>query len=369
MQRGRTGVVVAALGLLLAVTGIAAPAQAASDKHLRVKTVATSAHYLVYRQKLATGYSISFPANSTLYFLGEDLKRHPLKGFDPRGDIRIADDTVVAQLSSEGSDPADPTGGTQLHWRNLRTGDEGNSTVAATDTYANPALHGWIVKRNTGATAANGQPIYRLLTISTAGVVRDYGIPYPNGASFRVVAGPKGLLTSPAVYSGEGDDDSPIGDGRVRYSLYANYGSWTTVYNAHADVDFSCGRPSTTHAGCGFEEAVDGRHDGYALLSLKSGKLTWLVDHPKHCLFSARDAFKNTLVGEATSTSPKQHCVRGRLTALAADGRIENSKHRWGAHSPSTVGLGRILVSNNDQRGIYGLTSVNAKPKLLVQAR
>ena len=78
MQRGRASVVVAALGLLLAVTGIAAPAQAASDKHLRVKTVATSPHYLVYRQKLATGYSISFPANSTLYFLGT-----PAEGLRP----------------------------------------------------------------------------------------------------------------------------------------------------------------------------------------------------------------------------------------------------------------------------------------------
>lgn len=77
MQRGRASVVTA-LGLLLAVTGIAAPAQAASDKHLRVKTVATSSHYLVYRQKLATGYSISFPANSTLYFLGT-----PAEGLRP----------------------------------------------------------------------------------------------------------------------------------------------------------------------------------------------------------------------------------------------------------------------------------------------
>lgn len=223
------------------------------------------------------------------------------------------------------------------------------------------------MKRSTGATAANGQPVYRVLTISTAGVVRDYGIPYPNGSAFQVIAGPKGLLTSPAVYSGEGDD-SPIGDGRVRYSLYARYGSWKTVYNARADIDFSCGRPSASHAGCAFEEAVGGRHDGYALLSLQSGKLAWLVDHPKQCWFSAQEAFNSALVGEASSTSPKQHCVRGRLTALAADGRIENSKHRWGVHSLSTVGPGRILVSKNDQRAIYGLTSVNAKPKLLVQA-
>ncbi|WP_375389492.1 hypothetical protein [uncultured Amnibacterium sp.] len=369
MQRGRTSIAVAALGLVLAVTGIAVPAQAASDKHLRVKTVATSADYVVYRQKLATGYSISFPANSTLYFFGDDLKRHPLTGFDPSGDLRIADDTVVQQLGSDGTGAADSTTAKRLHWRDLRTGDEGDATLAANDEYADPSLHGWIVKRRTGVTAANGQPVYRVMTISTAGVVRDYGIPYPNGASFRVVAGPKGLLTSPAVYSGEGDEDSPIGDGRVRYSLYAHYGSWKTIYDAHADIDFSCGRPTATHAGCAFEEAVDTRHDGYALLSLRSGRLAWLADHPKQCWFSAREAFGGALVGEASSTSPKQHCVRGRLTALSADGRIENSKRRWGVHALATVGLGRILVSENDQRAIYGLTSVNAKPKLLVRAR
>lgn len=368
MQRGRTSVIVAVLGLVLAMTGIAAPAQAASDQHLRIKAVASSTDFLVYRQKLATGYSISFSTNSTLYFVGKDLKRHRLTGFDPGGDLRIAGDTVVA-LRSGTAGPADAASADHLHWRNLATGAEGDAPLAATDTYANPSLHGWIVKRATGAEAANGQPVYRLLTISTAGVVRDYGVPYPDGASFSVIAGPKGLLTSPAVYSGENADTSPIGDGRVRYSLYAHYGSWKTIYDAHADIDFSCGSPSTTHAGCAFEESVDGRRDGSALLSLKTGKLAWLVDHPKQCWFSARTAFNGLLVGEASSTSAKQHCVRGRLTALAADGRIENSKRRWGVHGLSTVGLGRILVSKNDQRAIYGLTSVNAKPRLIVRAR
>lgn len=339
---------------------VAVPAQAAGPKYPRVRAIAASADYLVYGQQTANAYGLFFPKGSKLYYVGTRGGRHLLADFDPEREQSLQGSTLVqADSYTVVSDAALPE---QVRWQDLRSGRAGVFQLPASENLVGAAPGGWVAIRTEGSRS-------QLVRYTTAGRTTDLGRPLPNDTPLRVTIGPGGVVVA-AGNTGSGQfDEQPNSSGLIRYANFRSPSRWRTIYSAGKGIDTSCNAPSTTHVVCYFEKYA-AKHSGSVLLPLAGGRKNWLNDHPKTCPVLSLTTVGRTAVAKASGDSPKQHCFRGRLTQLAADGTATTPKRAWGAHSSYiTAGLGGILLDSKDQRRIVRLSSVNGTARTIVTAR
>jgi hypothetical protein len=141
-------------------------------------------------------------------------------------------------------------------------------------------------------------------------------------------------------------------------------GTWRTLYNAHGERYVGCSAPSRTHVVCS-SMGLDAEVPQLGLFRLKDGAVTWLrKTHPKVCTHLDWATSGKDLV--AIQTSDAGVCTRGKLLRFSASGALVGSTRRYSALGGVTVGLGRILVSRDDQRVLYSLTGVTRTPTVLV---
>jgi hypothetical protein len=346
-----TTVVAVTAGLLAS----AAPAQAAPPP-ARAVVLTASAQYAVYAVKASAKHlNPGNPNRGALYAVDAKGHRQALPAFKNAGrQVQLVGSSLV-----QARQVYVPDGSYQVvRYLDLRTGRAGEARLSDGDAALTAAPGGFVRAHRTGETTALGEP--QTLSLQTYdGTQTALGDPFPDGIGYSLVAGDGGLLAATAT-----SDETPNADARIRYMSWSTPGTWRTLYDAHGERYVGCSAPSRTSVVCS-SMGLDAEVPQLGLFRLRDGAVTWLRKaHPKVCTHLDWATSGANLV--AIETSDAGACTRGRLIRFSASGALVGSARRYSAIGGVTVGLGRILVSRDDQRVLYSLTGVTRTPQVLV---
>lgn len=352
----RFGRLATAVALTAGLLAVGAPAQAAAPPPARAVVLTASAQYAVYTVKAsAKPLNPGNPNRGKLYAVDAAGHRQALSTFKNAGrQVQLMGSSLIQTKQVYLPD----RNYQEVHWLDLRSGRTGRIELSDNDAGLTAAPGGFVRGHRTGETTALGEP--QTLSLQTwDGAQTPLGNPYPEGLGYSLVAGDGGLLASTAT-----SDETRNADARIRYMSWSALGVWRTLYDAHGERYVGCSAPSRTHVVCS-SMGLDAEVPQLGLFRLKDGAVTWLRKvHPKVCRDLDWATSGANLV--AIERSDAGVCTRGKLIRFSASGALVGSARRYSALGGVTVGLGRILVSRDDQRVLYSLTGVTRTPTVLV---
>jgi hypothetical protein len=345
-----------AAALTAGLLAAGAPVEAATTPPARAVVLTASGQYAVYAVKASTKpLNPGNPNRGKLYAVDAQGHRQALPTFKNAGrQVLLLGSTLLQTREVYLPDRSYQ----EVHYLDLRSGRTGRVPLSDNDAALSAAPGGFVRGHRTGETTALGEP--ETLSLQTYdGTQTPLGDPYPDGLAYGLVAGDGGLLASTAT-----SDETPNADARIRYMSWSAPGVWRTLYDAHAERYVGCSAPSRTHVVCS-SMGLDAKVPQLGLFRLRDGAVTWLRrTHPKVCTHLDWATSGADLV--AIETSDAGVCTQGRLIRFSTSGTLVGSTRRYNALGGVTVGLGRILVSRDDQRVLYSLTGVTRTPKVLV---
>lgn len=337
------------------VVGAGACAQAAPPPARAVVLVA-SAKYAVYTAKAsAKPLNPGNPNRGALYAVDTRGRRQALPEFKNAGrQVELVRGSIIQTRMvyvAEGGHQA-------VYYRDLDSGRSGVEHLTDDDVALTAAPGGFVRAHRTGETTALG-PIQTLSLQSFAGKRTPLGTPFPDGTGYSLQAGDGGVLASTTT-----SDETSNPDARIRFMSWSTPGVWRTIFDAHGERYVGCTPPSRTHVVCS-SLGLDAEVPQIGLFRLRDGAVTWFnKEHPKACTKLDWATSGSSLV--AIEKSDAGACTRGKLIRMNTDGALAASTRRYSALGGVTVGLGRILVSRDDQRVVSSLTGVTRAPKVLV---